>query len=108
MCPPPCGPRRRCSSRSSKPAIKTRISKAEVEEIIASGDYECTYKMSYSSGFNPYEGCTNNLMMILHDGETTVKVAGRRNALYLEGYRTVIMDAPCFPATILFRSEIED
>lgn len=107
MCPPPCGPRRsyRSSSRSSKPAIKTRISKSAVQEIIYSGDYECLYRMGSSSTNEPYEGCTNNLLLILHDGETKVKVAGRRSKDFKEGYRTIIMDAPCFPAILLLRTE---
>lgn len=108
MCPPPCGPRRsyRCSSRTSLPAIKTRISKKAVEETIYSGDYECLFRMYSDKSNQPYEGCTNNLLMILHDGETKVKVAGRRSPDYKEGYKTIIMDAPCFPAIILFRIDL--
>ena len=107
MCPPPCRPRRsyRRASKSSLPAIKTKISKSAVREVIASGDYECSYKMGKTLVFEPYEGCTNNLFLILNDGETKVKVAGRRSVYYKEGYRTIIMDAPCFPAILLFRTK---
>ena len=108
MCPPPCGPRRnrKCSSNSSEPAIKTKITKSEVEEVIYSGGFECLFKMSYDHDFQPYEGCTNNLVMILHDGETKVKVAGRRSPYFKDGFRTIVMDAPCFPAFILMRTEL--
>ena len=108
MCPPPCGPRRsyRSSCKSSKPAIKTKISKSAVEDVIVSGNYECFYRMGSSTENQPYEGCINNLCLILHDGETKVKVAGRRSKDFIEGYRTIIMDAPCFPAVVILRTEL--
>lgn len=108
MCPPPCGPRRsyRASTRVSLPPIKTRISKKAVEEVISSGDYDCQYRLAGSKQMQPYDGCTNNLYMILRDGETKVKVAGRRSPDYKEGFRTIIMDAPGF-ATLILRTEEE-
>lgn len=110
MCPPPCGSRRRCSSRSGKPAIKTRISKSEVEEIIMSADFECFCKMSDRPDFEKYEGCNSNLMNILRVSDTTVKVAGRRSEYFEEGKRTVIMDTKCLrlPVVFLFKCNLEE
>lgn len=103
MCPPPCGHRRssRTSSRIELPKIETRITKKEVESIIYSGEYDCDFKMENSKVFEPYEGCTNNLMRILHDGSTRVKVAGRKSPYFMEGKRTVIMNAPEFAVLLL-------
>ena len=50
-----------------------RITKAAVEDIICSGDYECKYKREIDAEFKQYEGCIDNLVMILHDGKTKVK-----------------------------------
>lgn len=104
----PCGPRRSYyyAAKSSYSTNKTRISKREVEKLIYSGDYECFYRMASDSSNQPYDGCTNNLVMILHDGETKVKVAGKRSPDYIEGYMTIIMNAKCFPAVILLRSKL--
>ncbi len=102
MCSPPCGPRR---SYRRKPATKTIISKREVEEVILSGEYECVFKMGKSEEYEPYEGCIPNLLKILYDEETQVKVADRRYKIFIEGTRTIIMDAPCFPAVFLLRTE---
>lgn len=94
----PLGHRR--TSRSSR---KEAITKSQVEEIINFGDFECVYRRLSESEFSPYEGCRNNLILILYDEETTVKEADQRFKVYKEGFRTIIIDAPCFPAVILLR-----
>lgn len=82
-----------------------RIRKSEVDEIIFSGNFECFYKKEGDDDYKEYDGCLNNLSMILHDGKTKVKVAGSRTPGYRDGYRTVVMTAPCMKATILLRTE---
>ena len=95
----PCGPRKGCSGRTGN-----SISKQSVEQILLEGDFECLYKEESDAEWQPYEGCFHNLLQILHDGDTKVKLAGIRNSHYKEGYRTIIMEAPIFPATLLFRT----
>lgn len=102
MCCVPCGPRRRSSSRESIIPVE-RIKKADVENIICGYDYECLFKRAVDAEYRQYEGCSANLIAILHQGNTKVKVAGSRTSGYKAGYRTVVMDAPCVNATILFR-----
>lgn len=102
MCCVPCGPRRRSSSRESIIPVE-RIKKADVENIICGYDYECLFKRAGDAEYRQYEGCSANLIAILHQGNTKVKVAGSRTSGYKAGYRTVVMDAPCVNATILFR-----
>lgn len=102
MCAPPCGPRRHY--RSSYTPVET-VTKSDVEEIIASGEFKCLYRMGNSTENQEYEGCMHNLFMILHDGQTRVRIAGPRSKDFLAGHRTVVMTAPCFPATFLLRVE---
>lgn len=99
MCPPPCGSRR----RSSRPS-KSKITKDKVEDMISHGNIECWYKLYSEEEFSRYDGCNNNLLMILHDNDTSVKFADRRSSHFVNEKRTVIMDAPCFPAVLLIRS----
>lgn len=106
----PLGHRYRVSSRRVTMredfVLVKRITKSAVDEIIFGGDFECFYKRENDSDFKEYDGCLTNLSMILHDGKTKVKVAGSRTPGYLDGYRTIVMTAPCFPATILLRTKI--
>ncbi len=102
----PLGPRRRSRmswGESSNHVCVEKITKAEVDEIIVSGNYECLYQMDGTSAFEEYEGCKTNLSQILHDGKTRVKVAGSKTVGYKEGHKTVVMKAPCVSATILLR-----
>ncbi len=102
MCCVPCGPRRRSSSRESIIPVE-RIKKADVEYIICAYDYECLFKRTVDAEYRQYEGCSANLIAILHQGNTKVKVAGSRTPGYKAGYRTIVMTAPCVNATILLR-----
>ena len=104
MCCVPCGPKRRSSSRESIIPVE-RINKADVENIICGYDYECLFKRTVDAEYRQYEGCSANLIAILHQGNTKVKVAGSRTSGYKAGYRTVVMTAPCVNATILLRIE---
>ena len=102
MCPPPCGPRRRSLVYNVK---SERISKSEVDDIITEGNFSCFYRMGNETVKKDYEGCLQNLLRILHDRETKVRVVGSRSKDYLDGYRTVVMYAPCFPASFIIRVE---
>ena len=102
MCPPPCGPRRKMSVDYVK---SETITKNEVEEILSGGDFECVYRIGKETENEEYEGCIHNLMLILRDPQTRVRVVGSRSNDYLDGYRTVVMNAPCFPATFIIREK---
>ena len=102
MCPPPCGPKRRSSVEHVK---SERITKNEVEDIITGCRFACFYRMGNDIENQEYEGCLQNLLRILHDRETRVRVVGSRSKDYETGYRTVVMTAPCFPATFILRIE---
>ena len=84
-----------------------RITKAEVEEIIYGGDFECFYKRGNDADYQEYDGCLTNLSMILHDGKTRVKVAGSRTTGYRAGSRTIVMTAPCLSAIIILRTPVK-
>lgn len=100
MCCPPCGPRRQSSVYTVK---SERITKKEVEEIITEGDFNCHYRVGGETVDNEYEGCLRNLLLILHDRQTRVRVVGSRSKYYHAGYRTIVMNAPVFPATFIIR-----
>jgi len=99
----PLGPRRSWGSRWEGHTPVERITKAEVDRIIDSGEFECFYKRGVDVDFQEYVGSKDNLRLILHDGKTRVKVAGAITPGYLHGYKTVVMKAPCMEATILIR-----
>lgn len=104
MCSIACVPIR-SKSRVEIIPVK-RITKAKVEEIIASRDFECFFKREIDSDFQEYEDCVANLLNILHDGKTKVKIAGSRTPGYISGEDTVVMTAPCVKATILLRTNL--
>lgn len=87
---------------------KSSISKSEVQEILYEGDFECLCMTPRDNDWLPYEGCFHNLLLILHDGSTKVKIARNGSSEFLEGYQTIIMDAPIFPAKILIRTELSE
>jgi hypothetical protein len=82
------------------------ITKNEVEEIILGGDFESVYRIGNETENQEYEGCIHNLMLILRDRQTRVRVVGSKSKDYLDGYRTVVMNAPCFPAKFIIREKI--
>ena len=103
MCPPPCGPRR--SSRAYYHIPSEKITKSEVDEILDYEKYSCDFCTPTEPTEQEYEGCLNNLHLILHDGKTRVRVVGSRSQYYRTGFRTIVMTAPCFPATFIIRIE---
>ena len=102
----PLGHRYRVSSREDI-IPQERITKRAVDEIIAKGEFECTYQKGISSPFKNYEGSHEELSKILHDGKTKVKVAGSRTIGYRMGYDTVVMTAPSIDATFLIRWRLD-
>ena len=67
--------------------------KAELEDYIATG-YDFEAMMDLGNGWEPYEGCTNNLMMILEDPDTVVEVISGDSDLYKEGIRRYHITLP--------------
>ena len=55
--------------------------KAELEEFIATG-YDFDALMDIGNGWEPYEGCTRNLLMILEDPDTTIQIVGEDSDYY--------------------------
>lgn len=100
----PLGHRYRVSTKQDIIPVQ-RITKRAVDKILASGKFECLYKLDGSDEFKDYEGCLTNLTRILHDGQTKVKIAGSRTPGYSSKHQTVVMTAPCVEATILLRTK---
>ena len=100
----PLGHRNGKSRREWIDPVK-RITKAAVDQIINSDNYECLYCLDGENSFKEYDGCKTNLSQILHDGKTKVKIAGSRTPGYQMGCQTVVMEAPCVHATILLRHQ---
>ena len=50
--------------------------------------------MDLGNGWEPYEGCTNNLMMILEDPDTEVDMISGDSDLYKEGIRRYHITLP--------------
>ena len=67
--------------------------KTELSEYIATG-YDFDAMMDLGNGWEPYEGCTNNLMMILEDPDTTVEIISGDSDLYKEGIRRYHITLP--------------
>ena len=67
--------------------------KTELSEYIATG-YDFDAMMDLGNGWEPYEGCTNNLMMILEDPDTKVEVISGDSDLYKEGIRRYYITLP--------------
>lgn len=65
----------------------------ELIELISVG-YEYEAKMNIGNGWEPYEGCTNNLMMILEDPDTEVDMISGDSDLYKEGIRRYHITLP--------------
>ena len=67
--------------------------KRELSEYIATG-YDFDAMMDLGNGWEPYEGCTNNLMMILEDPDTEVEMISGDSDLYKEGIRRYHITLP--------------
>ena len=67
--------------------------KAELEDYIATG-YDFEAMMDLGNGWEQYEGCANNLMMILEDPDTVVEVISGDSDFYKEGIRRYHITLP--------------
>ena len=98
----PLGPRRAYSRWGGHTPVKA-ITKAEVDEIISDGGYTCFFKRESETDFREYDCNRSDLIKILHNGKTRVRIAGSATPGYRSGYETVVMRAPSIDATILLR-----
>ena len=65
----------------------------ELEEYIATGyDYEAM--VDIGNGWEPYQGCFQNLLMILEDPDTDVKIVDGDSNLYQDGIRRYHITLP--------------
>ena len=67
--------------------------KAELEEFIATG-YAFDALMDIGNGWEPYEGCTRNLLMILEDPDTTIQIVNESSEYYTVGFRRYHITLP--------------
>ena len=65
----------------------------DLMELIQVG-YEYDALMDLGNGWEPYEGCQQNLLMILEDPDTEVVVLGKEDQLYEAGKRRYIITLP--------------
>ena len=65
----------------------------ELMELIQVG-YEYDALMDLGNGWEPYEGCQQNLLMILEDPDTEVVVLGKEDQHYEAGKRRYIVTLP--------------
>ena len=67
--------------------------KSELEEFIATG-YDFEAITDIGNGWEPYEGCTQNLLMILEDPDTGIEIISEESDLYQEGVRKYHVTLP--------------
>ena len=80
---------------------KSVLTKTAVKFLIKHKNWNAEYRYKGDDKIHAYEGCVNNLLMILDDCETSVQEAEPSNPDYKNGFRTIIMDVPYFSATVL-------
>jgi hypothetical protein len=81
---------RRLSDLKKKKMEKLRN---DLMELIQIG-YEYDALMDLGNGWEPYEGCQQNLLMILEDPDTEVVVLGKEDQHYEAGKRRYIITLP--------------
>ena len=67
--------------------------KTELEEFIATG-YDFDAFMDIGNGWESYEGCTRNLLMILEDPDTTIQIVNESSEYYTVGIRRYHITLP--------------
>ena len=67
--------------------------KTELEEFIATG-YDFDAFMDIGNGWESYEGCTRNMLMILEDPDTTIQIVGEDSDYYKAGVRRYHITLP--------------
>lgn len=98
MCPPPCGPRR-CSRIYCAPL--THIDKIDVEKIIEEKNFICDVRQ-YDIPI-PCDESSDQLIEILNERSTSVRIAATNKKYFRKGYRTVVMEAPQLSKVFLIR-----
>ena len=68
------------------------LKKQLIEHIELGYDFEATVDLG--NGWEPYEGCTQNLLMILEDPDTKVQIISDDSDLYQEGVRRYHVTLP--------------
>lgn len=56
--------------------------------------YEYDAQMNLGDGWEPYEGCRQNLLMILEDPDTQVRAIDENDELYVDGRRRYTINLP--------------
>lgn len=69
--------------------------KAELEEFIATG-YDFDALMDIGNGWESYEGCTRNLLMILEDQDTTIQIVDESSEYYVVGIKRYHITLPAW------------
>jgi hypothetical protein len=67
--------------------------KRELSEYIATG-YDFDAMMDLGNDWEPYEGCNNNLMMIIEDPDTVVEMISDSSDLFKDGIRRYHITLP--------------
>ena len=85
-------------------AIKTKISKEEVEEIVTNKSFEiCQWKPNQCSTYGDCDVSIEDILVAIKNETTAVSVANSFRDEYKRGYRTIIVDAPSMEAKFIFR-----
>ncbi len=85
----PLGSRRRSGSHWDYHTPVEKITKAEVDEIIARSEYQLFYLPDKATHCQAYAANQEDLHRLLHDGKTRIKVAGSITPTYDNDFRTV-------------------
>ena len=87
-------------------AIKTKISKEEVVNIVSKKYYDiCQWKPNSCSNYGDCDVSIEDILVAIKDETTAVSVANTLYDEYKRGYRTIIVDAPSMEAKFIFRIE---
>lgn len=99
-----CVPLGHRNGRSHGGAIKTKISKAEVEEIVTDQSFDiCQWIPKRCRIYRDCDVSTEEILAVLKNETTKVSVANTMRKDYKRGYRTIVMDAPSIKAKFIFR-----
>jgi hypothetical protein len=90
--------------RSHGGSIKTKISKAEVEEIVTNQSFDiCQWIPKRCRIYRDCDVSIEEMLVVLKNETTKVSVANTIHKDYMRGYRTIVMDAPSIKAKFIFR-----
>lgn len=99
-----CVPLGHRNGRSHRGGIKTKISKAEVEEIITTQSFDiCQWIPKRCRIYRDCDLSIEEILVVLKNETTKVSVANTLRKDYMWGYRTIVMEAPSIKAKFIFR-----